>query len=105
MSRHLVQVLLPTHTRDRSLVAAEEFVRVRLELTERFGGVTAYTRSPASGLWRRDQDESIESDQVVMVEVVVDRFDRQWWTGYREQLETRFGQDQVHARVLAMEQI
>ena len=105
MNRHLVQILLPTRTQDRSPVASEEFARVRVELTERFGGVTAYTRSPATGLWKRDEDDAIERDQVIMVEVVVEVFDREWWAGYREQLETRFGQQEVHARVIAMEQI
>ena len=85
-------------------VAPEEFARVRVELTERFGGVTAYSRSPATGLWKRD-DEEIERDQVIMIEVVVEVFDREWWARYREQLETRFGQEEVHARALAMEQI
>ena len=104
MSQHLVQVLLPTHRRNGAPVASEEFARVRVELTERFGGVTAYSRSPATGLWKRD-DEEIERDQVIMIEVVVEVFDREWWARYREQLETRFGQEVVHARALAMEQI
>jgi hypothetical protein len=104
MTQHLVQVLLPTHRRGGTPVASEEFARVRLELTERFGGVTAYSRTPASGLWKRD-DEEIERDQVIMIEVVVDVFDREWWARYREQLETRFGQDEVLARALAMERI
>jgi len=104
MSQHLVQVLLPTHRRNGTPVASEEFARVRVELTERFGGVTAYSRSPATGLWKRD-DEEIERDQVIMIEVVVDAFDREWWTGYREQLETRFGQEEVLARALGMERI
>ena len=77
---------------------------MRVELTERFGGVTAYSRNPATGLWKRD-DEAIERDQVIMVEAVVDAFDRDWWTAYRERLEVRFGQAEVHARVLAMEKI
>jgi hypothetical protein len=105
MIRHLVQILLPTQTRERSPVPAEQFARVRLELTEQFGGVTAYSRSPATGLWKREDDDAIERDQVIMVEVVVEVFDREWWARYREQLETRFGQDEVHARVIAMEQI
>jgi len=104
MSQHLVQVLLPTHRRNGAPVASEEFARVRVELTERFGGVTAYSRSPATGLWKRD-DEEIERDQVIMIEVVVEVFEREWWARYREQLETRFGQEVVHARALAMEQI
>ena len=104
MSQHLVQVLLPTHRRNGTCVASEEFARVRMELTERFGGVTAYSRSPATGLWKRD-DEETERDQVIMIEVVVEVFDREWWRHYREQLETRFGQEEVLARALAMERI
>jgi len=101
---HLVQILLPIHARDGSPLPNEMFARVRAELTDAFGGVTAYSRSPATGLWKRD-DEAIERDQVIMVEVVVDVFDREWWAAYREQLEQRFGQEEVHARALAMELI
>ena len=104
MTQHLVQLLLPIHARDGTALPNEMFARVRTELTERFGGVTAYSRSPATGLWKRD-DEAIERDQVIMVEVVVDVFDRDWWRAYREQLEVRFGQEEVLARVLAMERI
>jgi hypothetical protein len=102
--RHLVQVLLPLQRQDGSRIAASEFARVRAELTKAFGGVTAYSRSPATGLWM-NEDETIERDQVIMVEVVVEAFDREWWAAYREQLEQRFGQEEVHARALAMEKI
>jgi hypothetical protein len=101
---HLVQILLPIHRRDGTPLPSETFTRVRDELTEQFGGVTAYSRSPATGLWKRD-DEAIERDQVIMVEVVADTFDLEWWRAYREQLEIRFGQEQVHARAIAVEQI
>ena len=104
MMRHLVQILLPINARDGTPLPNEMFAKVRAELTERFGGVTAYSRSPATGLWKRE-DEGIERDQVIMVEVVVDVFDREWWAAYRERLEQRFGQEEVHARALAMEQI
>ena len=102
--RHLVQVLLPMQRQDGPKVEAEEFARVRVELTEHFGGVTAYTRSPATGLWKTPDDE-IERDQVIMVEVVVDEFDRGWWQHYREELAARFGQEEIHARALAIELI
>ena len=106
MTRHLMQILLPTHTGGGAAVAAEQFARVRVELTERFGGATAYSRSsPATGLWKRDADEVIEHDRVIMVEVVVDAFDPDWWAAYRKQLETRFEQEEVHVRALPMELI
>jgi hypothetical protein len=101
---HLIQLLLPTHHRDGTDLGVAPFALVRDELTDRFGGVTAYTRSPATGLWKRE-GEAVEHDQVVMVEVVVEVFDREWWAGYRESLEDRFGQEEVHARALAIEAI
>ena len=104
MTQHLVQILLPLRMRDGTDVPAEMFARVRVELTERFGGVTAYSRSPATGLWKPTETE-IEHDLVIMVEVVVDVFDREWWAQYRDQLKQRFGQEEVHARAIAIEQV
>jgi hypothetical protein len=104
MTQHLVQILLPLRMRDGTDVPAEMFARVRVELTERFGGVTAYSRSPATGLWKPTETE-IERDLVIMVEVVVDIFDGEWWAQYREQLEQWFDQEEVHARAIAIEQI
>lgn len=102
MTRRLVQILLPIHYQRGGEVPAEQFARVRDELTQAFGGVTAYSRSPATGLWKRTEDE-VERDQVIMVEVVVDRFDPRWWEEYRRDLERRFGQQEIHARALPME--
>ena len=104
MTPHLVQILLPTRLPDGSNAPAEWFTQVRVELTERFGGVTAYTRNPATGLWKGTEAE-IHRDQVIMIEVVVDAFDRAWWARYRGQLERRFGQEEIHARALAIERI
>ena len=104
MTQHLVQILLPVRTRAGHEVAASLFAQVRDELTERFGGVTAYSRSPATGLWKRTEAE-VERDQVIMVEVVVEVLDRPWWTRYRDQLARRFDQEEIHARAIAIERI
>jgi len=104
VTAHLIQILLPLHFCDGSNVPAEMFSQVRAELTEAFGGVTAYTRSPATGLWKRTE-EDVERDQVIMIEVVSEGLDREWWARYREGLEQRFGQEEVHARALAIERI
>ena len=101
---HLVQLLLPLRMCDGAEVPAQLFADVRAELTERFGGVTAYSRSPATGLWRRTEAE-VERDQVIMVEVVVEDFDRAWWRHYRDDLARRFDQEEIHARAIAIERI
>lgn len=101
---HLVQILLPLYRQDGTTVGESHFMTVRRELTERFGGVTAYMRSPAAGLWKRD-DGTVDRDQMVMVEVMVDELDRAWWDDYRRQLEARFSQEAIVARAIAIESL
>ena len=62
----------------------------RATLVERFGGVTAYMRSPAKGLWR--DGGKTKRDDMVILEVMVRRVDRKWWNGHRHKLQKRFKQ-------------
>ena len=97
----LIQLLLPTagNGGDRAVTALAE---TRRELVEKFKGVTAYVRSPAKGLWTAP-DGHTEADDVVMVEVVTDTFDRAWWRTYSARLAQRFAQDTIHVRALPVE--
>ena len=90
---HLVQVLLPLHDNDGRDSPAAHFTEVRTELTERFGGVTAFIRAPAVGLWKESTE--VNRDEVVMFEVLAEELDESWWSTYREQLENKFCQDEV----------
>ena len=96
----LIQLLLPTGTSGDSAVTA--LAETRRELVDRFKGVTAYVRSPAKGLWTAP-DGHTEADDVVMVEVVTDTFDRTWWRTYSATLAQRFAQDTIHVRALPVE--
>ena len=95
---YLVQVLLPL----KSKLSDERISQTREELVELYEGVTAYVRSPAKGAWI-GPDGQEEQDDVIMVEVLVDALDRDWWRQYREQLATRFGEEQIHIRFLPAE--
>ena len=69
----------------------------RRELTARFKGLTAYIRSPAKGSWT-GPDGHVEQDDVVMVEVVTEIFDRIWWRQYAAMLAVRFDQASIQLR-------
>jgi hypothetical protein len=101
---YLVQLLLPLYDNAGRRVSHEQFAQVRDELTEAFGGVTAYMRSPAQGTWKPEGGR-IDRDEVVMCEVVVERLDRAWWTRYRSQLEDRFDQQELMVRATAVERL
>ncbi len=92
----LIQILLPLYDNDGRPFNEELFGRVRRELTERFGGLTAFTRAPAQGLWK-DEGET-RHDEIVVFEVMVDELDAAWWESYREALEQEFRQDTIVIR-------
>jgi hypothetical protein len=98
---YLIQILLPRRTAGTDEGATDsEFARTRAELMEAFDGVTAYVRSPAQGAWVAP-DGRVERDEIVMVEVLTQRFDRNWWRAYAERLADRFAQDTIHIRALS----
>ena len=101
---HLVQILLPLRDYDHRPFPRADFDRVNQELTDRFGGVTPYLRSPASGAWR-EQGGEVARDDVAIVEVMDDSLDRAWWTAFRRDLERRFRQEEVVIRANEAERL
>jgi hypothetical protein len=99
---HLIQVLLPLYDNAGKPIPGDLFRAVAAELTERFGGLTAYTRAPAEGLWKEGR-RTTTRDDVVLFEVMADRLQRAWWRQYRADLEARFRQEQVLIRAQAVE--
>lgn len=92
----LTQILLPVYAKDGRPFASAQFDRVRKEITDRFGGLTAYSRAPAEGLWRKEG--ATGHDDILVLEVMTANFDMTWWKGYRVELERRFQQDKIIIR-------
>jgi hypothetical protein len=100
----LIQFLLPLRDNAGQPFARADFERVRTELTERFGGVTAFLQSPAAGAWKEDDARTVR-DEVVLFELMTDALDRAWWRRYREELERRFRQKALVVRALSAESL
>jgi hypothetical protein len=96
---YLVQILLPLFDNDGHPFEATDYIRLRSELADRFGGVTAYTRAPARGVWKDEAGET-NRDDIVIFEVMTGELDREWWRAFRKQLEVRFRQDTLIVRAL-----
>jgi hypothetical protein len=75
---HLVQILLPIYDNAGNRFPPDVYAKVRFDLTQRFGGLTAYSRAPAEGVW-------------------------DWWSDYRRQLQELFRQDEIVLRAQSYE--
>jgi hypothetical protein len=94
---YLIQLFLPLYDNDGAPIPHALFRQVRDELVERFGGLTAHSRSPAHGLWQ-EQDGTTVQDDLVVYEVMVDDLDETWWRDFRHNLEQHFKQEKIVVR-------
>jgi len=100
---YLIETFLPLYDNEGRAFARGEYDRVRRELADRFGGVTAFTRAPAEGVWKEGGEET--RDQIIILEVMAERLDREWWAKFRAELERRFRQEELLVRVTEVEQL
>ena len=93
----LIQLLLPIRSEAGHPFPRTHYDTLAHELTDRFGGVTAYTRAPATGLWEEPSGEKVRDD-VVVYEVMAETLDAAWWAAFRKRLEAQFQQQELVIR-------
>lgn len=96
MRRCLIQILLPLRDNHGKKFSRQMHLAVKTELARRYKGLTAYTHTPAEGLWKAGLRTN--RDQIVIYEVMTLRENPAWWKSYRGQLEKRFKQECVIIR-------
>ena len=100
---YLVQILLPLSDNAGRRFEADSYGRVRRDLSDRFGGVTSFTRAPAQGVWK--EGGHVNRDDIVVFEVMARDIDRSWWERYRADLEQRFEQETIVVRAIRVEML
>jgi hypothetical protein len=100
----LVQILLPLRDDQGRAFPSEFYDKIAAEMTERFGGVTSYTRTPAEGRWK-PAGHKPQTEDIIVLEIMVETLDRGWWAQYRRGLESAFRQKAVIVRAQAAEQL
>jgi hypothetical protein len=99
---HLIQIFLPLYDNNGEKFSASDFRQVRDEFMQHFGGITAYARSPAHGLWQQEDGAAVHDD-LVIYEVMTEELDRTWWRACKAGLEQRFRQEAILIRAQAVQ--
>jgi hypothetical protein len=94
----LVELLLPA---DAQFSDARR--KLAEDLSQRFGGMTAFNRAPAKGLF--EQGEKRVEDDIIVFEVMVDEIERVWWKALRTKLENEMQQDEIVIRASHTERL
>ena len=100
----LFQVVLPLFDNTGAKLQRSLFTQTVAELTDQFGGATAFTRNPAEGFWE-DSGGDVTHDEVIIVEVLVRDAETGWWEDYKRTLAARFKQETILIRAIPCRQI
>jgi hypothetical protein len=100
----LIQILLPLADNAGRRFPDATWEEVKRRLADRFGGVTAYARAPAEGIWAPASGAATR-DEVFVVEVMAPTLDEGWWLSFQAELERRLGQERIVIRALPLREI
>ena len=101
---HLIQIVLPLTDNRGTRFAPSAFDKLQKELAGTFGGVAAYVRAPAIGIWKEGA-KGFDKEEVVVFEVLAEHLDKQWWSEYRQALEARFDQKEIFVCAIPAERL
>lgn len=98
----LAEIFLPLSDNTGKKFSGDLYHRLSKELTEKFGGVTSFSRAPAQGRWK-DDNASTAEDDIIIFEVMTDLIDQLWWKNFQANLKELFKQDEILIRFTDVE--
>jgi hypothetical protein len=101
---YLLQIFLPLKNNHGIDFPAEHYTQLTGYLTEKYQGLTAYTRSPAIGLWKQDKSKTVK-DEIVIFEVMTNNLNVAELKLLKEDLEKKFKQQEIVIRSFTIEMI
>ncbi len=92
---HIVNIYLPQVNNAGIAFNEAIYLRTRIELIQKFGGLTQYDQVPAIGYWKENADKPISKDLVIHYEVICNRLTKKYWADFRLRMEKTFEQTQI----------
>jgi hypothetical protein len=97
---YLVQLLLPLADNAGNPFPTDILKGIQTELSQRFGGLTAYSRAPAKGVWGQGGDQ--QEDDIIVVDVMAQTLEEMWWREFRQRIEDLLKQEKIVIRAVEM---
>src|ERR1700712_636930 len=101
---YLIELFSPLKFNDGRRVPRKLFEEVQRTLSAKFGGFTAFGRTPADGAWKRSSGQ-VKKDLLIIVEVMADTIERGWWKNFKRKLLRDFQQEELVIRASKIRQL
>jgi hypothetical protein len=98
---YLVEILLPLRDVAGDPFPADYYDDLAQHLTDTFGGVTSFLRSPAEGRWHGGGP--MQREDIAVMEVMARSLDSTWWRALKNELTAKFRQEELIVRCHSVE--
>ncbi len=93
----LFQIFLPVYNTQKQIFPSHFYTSLATNLTEKFGGLTSYSRSTAEGLWKEENNNTVKDD-IIIYEIMVESVEVEWWRNLKKRLIIQFEQEEIIVR-------
>jgi len=90
----LIQIFLPVRDEDGKDFSKRLWKNLNDKLTKTFGGLTIYSRAPATGLWNDGEGNRVK-DEMIVYEVLTDIIDESYWKSLKDELQRKLRQEEI----------
>lgn len=94
----LAEIFIPINDNNGNPFPSLHYKTIEKDLVDQFGGVTAFSRAPAKGQWKEDDNQPASKDDIIIFEVMMNDPDKGWWKNYQSYLKEVFQQDEILIR-------
>ena len=90
----LIQLVLPVYDLKGKRFPKRHYSQLHRKLTDKFGGLTVYDRSPANGFWKQGEGQTVK-EKMIVYEVMAATVDLDFWHKLKASLLKKFEQDEL----------
>ncbi|MES2454784.1 MAG: inorganic diphosphatase [Bacteroidota bacterium] len=90
----LIQLVVPVYDPKGKRFPKRHYSQLHSQLTDKFGGLTVYRRSPAKGFWKQDEGQTVK-EKILVYEVMAANVELDFWQKLKASLLKKFEQDEL----------
>jgi inorganic pyrophosphatase len=90
----MIQLFLPVKDQNGKPFAKSLYRNLNVQLLKKFGGLTVYARSVATGFWENDNGNKVK-EEVLIYEVMTAHVEEKYWKKLKSSLQEKFSQQEI----------
>jgi inorganic pyrophosphatase len=89
-----IELFIPVYTKNGKPFPKKHYTNLHQKLTEKFGGLTMYSRVPVTGFWKENSKTTLKED-IIVYEVLAAEIDDKFWTKLKAWVLKAFNQEEI----------